>query len=227
MTTARAIIKRAMQVGGILVKGEDPDFDEIQDALNTLNSMVSSWGNDSLIIYARTTETFPLAGAGTYTIGPSGTFNTVRPLDIIYAYTTLGSINYNIGIIDDETFASIAYPSIKGIPEFLNFNNAFPLATIKLYPVDTTSTLTLLTEKALTAFTLDTVLSLPPGWEEPLVYNLSIRLSPEYSQPIDPNVAEIARTSLGAIKIKVVQNRNMDAFPQTLQVRNIFSGWRY
>lgn len=78
--TARNLITRSMQNIGALVKNEPPSADEADDALAMLNAMLSSWANDSLIIYARTTESFPLTAATSYTMGPSGTLNTVRPL---------------------------------------------------------------------------------------------------------------------------------------------------
>ena len=62
MTTARTIIKRAMQVAGILVKGEAPSADEADDGLTALNMMLSGWSNDSGLVYARAWQSFALVG---------------------------------------------------------------------------------------------------------------------------------------------------------------------
>lgn len=228
--TARTIIKKALQKIGALTKNEEPSDDEANDGLDALNAMIGSWSNDSLNIYARTWETFTLTGGtGSYTIGASGVFNTVRPTNIAEAYIRSATIDYGISIVDDEAYNSISYKSLSGIPEFLNYDNAYPLGTIRLYPVPSSSySLFILTEKALTEFaSLDTVLSMPPGTQRALIYNLGIELSPEYSQPISKEHAKIAGESLGLIRTKVAQVRGMDAYPQNLAVRNIFSGWRY
>jgi hypothetical protein len=70
-------------------------------------------------------------------------------------------------------------------------------------------------------------MSLPDGWERALIYNLALELAPEYSQKPDAYIVKIANDSLGAIRQKVAQVRGMDAYPNNLAVRNIFSGWRY
>jgi hypothetical protein len=227
--TARDIITRSLQKIGALTKNEAPAADEANDGLNSLNALISSWSNDSLNIYARTWETFSLTGATSYTIGTGGNFNTARPTNIVAAYLRSGTIDYPITIIDDSAYVSISYKNLQGIPEFLNYDNAYPLGRIRLYPLDNASySLFLLTEKSVTSFaTLDTDMSLPDGWERALIYNLALELAPEYSQKPDAYIVKIANDSLGAIRQKVAQVRGMDAYPNNLAVRNIFSGWRY
>jgi hypothetical protein len=229
MTTARDIITRSLQKIGAIVKNEAPAADEANDGLNSLNALISSWSNDSLNIYARTWETFSLTGASSYTIGTGGNFNTARPTNIVAAYLRSGTIDYPIDIIDDGAYVSISYKNLQGIPEFLNYDNAYPLGRIRLYPLDNAGySLFLLTEKAVSSFaTLDTDMSLPDGWERALIYNLALELAPEYSQKPDAYIVKIANDSLGAIRQKVAQVRTMDAYPSNLAVRNIFSGWRY
>lgn len=229
MASARDIITKALQKIGAIVKNEAPSADEAEDALDSLNALISSWSNDSLNIYARTWETFSLTGATSYTIGTGGNFNTARPTNIVGAYLRSGTIDYPITIIDDSAYISISYKNLQGIPEFLNYDNAYPLGRIRLYPLDNAGyTLFLLTEKSVTSFTtLDTEMSLPDGWERALVYNLALELAPEYSQKPDAYIVKIAGDSLGAIRQKVAQVRGMDAYPNNLAVRNIFSGWRY
>lgn len=229
MTTARQIVTRSLQKIGALVKSEPPSADEAVDALNSLNALIDSWSNDVLNIYARTWETFSLTGASSYTIGTGGDFNTTRPTSIADAYVRSGTIDYPLVVIGDEEYNSISYKSLAGIPEFLNYSNAYPLGVIRLYPLDSSSyTLFLLTEKPLSGFaTLDTDLSMPPGSERALIYNLALELAPEYNQKPDPYIVKIAQDSLGLIRSKSAQVRPIDAYPQSLSVRNIFSGWRY
>lgn len=228
--TARQIIKKAMQKGGILIKSEDPADDEANDALDTLNILLDSISNDALNVYARTWETFTLTtGAPSYTIGIGGDFNTVRPMQIVDCYLKSGLIDYDMTIIPDEAYDSITYKTLTGIPEFLNWDNAYPLAKIRLYPVPSTGyQLFLLSEKVVTNFpTLDTVMVLPNGWARFLIYSLAIELAPDYNQPVDPVVVELAKESMGKIKTAVARVRTMDAYPRDIGIRNIYSGWRY
>ena len=228
MTTGRDIVRKALQKARVLVKSEEPDADEANDALDALNGMVSSWSNESLLVYARTWETFNVTGGvGEYTIGPSQTFNTVRPLFIVDAYVRLASIDYDLVVIPDEVYTgSIAYKPQQGIPEFINYDNGYPSAKIRLWPVPSSAyTLFLLSEKQLTTFTLDTVLSLPPGWERALVYNLAMEIAPDYGQEVDPNVLRIANQAKGNVKKAVARVRSMDVQPGPSGRKfNIYSG---
>lgn len=230
MTTARTIIKKALNKIGALVKNEDPSSDEANDALVSLNALIASWSNDSLNIYGRTWESFTLTGGtGSYTIGTSQTFNTARPMAVLEAYIRSGTIDYPVKIITDEAYNLIAFKSLTGIPEALNFNNAYPSATIRLYPVPSSSySLFILSEKEVTEFTtLDTVMSLPNGWERALTYNLALELAPEYHQEPDASIVKIAMDSMGMIKLGVAKVRTMDAPVMGLRTGyrgNIYSG---
>jgi hypothetical protein len=227
MTTARTIIKKAMLKVGILTKTEEPSADEANDALDALNAMLSSWSNDAMLIYARTLENFPLvAGTATYTIGSSQTFNTTRPIFIVDSFVRSGSVDYDLTTITDERYNAIELKTVQGIPEFINYTNGYPAGTIKLYPVPASNyTLYLNTEKELTSFTLDATVSLPPGWEQALIYNLAVLLAPEYGQEISQAVYQIAQDSKGAIKTAIMRNRTMDANPPVNGTNNIYAGW--
>jgi hypothetical protein len=227
MATARDIIRKALQKNGVLVKGEQPSADEADDALDALNAMIGSWSNDSAIIYARTWESFPLVPAQSlYTIGTAANFNTERPLQIVSAYVRDGISDFDLDVVDDEGYNSFTFKSANGLPQYLNYDNAFPVAKIRLFPVPMIAyTLFILTEKQISSFaTLDTALSLPPGWERALVYNLAVELAPEYSARVDDLTRDIARASLGMIKSAAIRARGMDT-PRPMNIGNIYNGY--
>ena len=228
MTTARDIIKKAMQKNGVLTKNESPDGDEASDALSALNDLISSWSNDSLLIYARLSESFPLvSGQASYTIGTGGDFNTDRPLQILTAFTRIGNIDYDISIIDEGAFDSITQKSISSsIPDVMLYETGFPLGTINIYPTPTTGTLHIRSEKQLSQLpTLDTDLEFPPGWERALVYNLAVEISSEYGQPVDQATYQIAMDALNKIKTAVARNKKMDMYAYNGSNRNVYTGW--
>ena len=230
MTTALQIITRAMQKSGILTKSESPAADESSDALDALNDILSSWSNDSLCIYARVTESFTLSGGtASYTIGTSQTFNTVRPIFIAEAHIRQSTTDYPVEVISDEIYQGITDKAIsRGIPFWLNYTNAFPAATINLYPIPSSAlTLYITSEKELTQFsTLATVVSLPPGWKKALIDALAVELSPEYGQQITPAMVAAAKESKGSIMRAVLKTRGMDALPTGNIGRfNIYRGY--
>jgi hypothetical protein len=227
MTTALGIITSAMRKAGILTKGESASADEAADGLEMLNDLLASISNDSMVVYARTLNNFTLSGGtSSYTIGTGATFNTARPIKIISAYVRSGTVDYPLTIVSDEQFATIPMKAINGIPQFLNFTNDFPNATIKLYPVpDSSYQIYLLTEKQLSTFALSDTVSLPPGWRRMLVYNLAIELAPEYGQSLPAEVVEIAKESKSEIRSAVMAAKSMQWDSGLETTGNIYSGY--
>lgn len=227
MTTALGIITSAMRKAGVLTKGETPSADEAADGLEMLNDLLASISNDSMTVYARALNNFTLSGGvSTYTIGTGATFNTSRPIKIISAYVRSGGVDYPLFIINDEEFATISMKSTSGIPEFLNFTNEFPTATIKLYPVPSTGyEIFILSEKQLTSFALSDTVELPAGWRRMLIYNLAIELAPEYGQPASAEVIQIAKDSKAEIRTAIMYAKSMEWDSGVNTVGNIYSGW--
>jgi hypothetical protein len=227
-TSARTIIKKAMQKVGVLVKSEVPDDDEANDALDSLNALIDSWSNNSANITSRVRETFTLSNNVSYTIGTGQTFNTARPMQLIEAFTTSGSIDYPMSIVNQEEYDLIALKDVGGRPTVITYNSGYPYGTITMFPKpDASYTLTILSEKAITGFaTLDTTLNLPNGWERALVYNLALEIAPEYGQQPDGSIVKIASESLGAIKLAVIRSRPVNAyFSGNYSTNNIYGGY--
>lgn len=230
MATALTIITKAMQKSGILTANEVPTSEEANDALDSLNGMLASWSNDSLMCVSRVTESFVLSsGVGVYTIGDGQTFDTVRPIKIIEAHVTQGQLSYpSMYLMPDEVYQGIELKTIQSIPEALNYTNAYPYGTIRLYPYPAAGyTFYITSEKELVQFSaLNEVVSLPPGWERALIYNLSIELSPEYGQKVDPLILKIAGDAKGKIAKAIMRARTLDCPPLTqIGQFNIWSGY--
>ena len=226
-TTARKIIRKAMQKVGILVKSEVPDDDEANDALDSLNALIDSWSNYSDNITTRVRETFTLPTTTSVTIGVGQTFNTQRPIQIVDAYVSQGTIDYPVEVVNEEQYDSVSFKTIQGRPVYLAYDSGYPTGNINIYPVsDGSYTLTILSEKAIVGFaTLDTLLNLPNGWERALVYNLALELAPEYGQQPDASIVKIAGDSLGAIRLAVVRSRPVNSDLNLRIAGNIYDGW--
>lgn len=228
MGTARQIITKAMQKAGVLTKSEAPDADEANDALDALNDMLSSWSTDSLVTYSRVWESFTLTGnKGDYTIGTGGDFNTDKPVEIVEAHIKNGTTDYSMDVVSDVVYNRyIITKTTQGIPYWLNFDNAFPLSTIRLFPVPSTAyDLFILSEKQLTQLAIDDTVSLPAGWNRALIYSLALELSPDYGQAATRDIVAIAKSSKAAIRRAVAKSKDMNAQPLGLNTRNVYTGY--
>lgn len=226
MTTATGLISSALKKLGVLTKSETADSDESADGLVALNNLLSSWSNESLFVYSRVTESFTLvAGTASYTIGTSQTFNTTKPILLVAAWTRSGTTDTPITVVSDEVYNAFPNKTAQGIPEFVNFNNAFPSSTLRFYPVPASAdSLTIVSEKPLVTLALTDTLSLPPGWERALTYALALELAPEYGLPVDPLVASTAREAKGLIAMAVSKTRPMTPLNLLKQGSNILTG---
>lgn len=227
-TTIKKIIKKMMQKGGIITKTMEPAADEISDAVDAINAMLSSWSNSGLFVSGRTWETFNLVGnQSAYTIGTGGNFNTKRPVKIIASTVQVGQTTQPIYEITDELYVTqIPFKTTPGIPQYYNYDNAYPLANIRLYPVPSSNfPIFLLTEKPLAEFGINDPFDLPPGWERMIVYNGAIEILPDYGQEPPASVIKIAQDSLRLVQKAVARNRCFDANPSNPDSGNIYTGW--
>lgn len=201
--TGRDLVTASLRLIGASAPGESLAAAEATDGLAALNRMLGSFSNEGLLIHAQVRETLTLtASDGSYTIGSSGNLNTTRPIKVDEALIRDGSSEYLLRILSLEEWASIAVKDVDGLPHSIYFDGAYPLLVANLYPRPSSSyTLVLFSQKPLTEIaTLDTEISLPPGYDEMLTYNLSMRLGPEYGRPVPAEVMQIAIESKASIK---------------------------
>jgi hypothetical protein len=205
--TGRDLVSASLRLIGAIAPGESPEASEAKDGLYALNRMISSWSTENLLIYAKVREEFTLTpGQAAYTMGSAANLNTTRPMAIeraaIEAQTT-PAIEYPIRLLSQAQWAEIVIKDTQStIPTDLFAEGTYPNETINLYPVPSAAhKLVLYTTKPLTEIaTLDTVISLPPGYERALAFNGAIELAPEYGRPVSAEVAKIADDSKAAIK---------------------------
>jgi hypothetical protein len=228
--TARNIIRRSLLQIGAITKNEEVSADEASDGLIALNAMLGTWSNDSLLVTARFLEAFPLiVNQIQYEIGSgSANFDTVRPNQIVSAYIRWQGTDYPLGRIADEVYdEAISQKEFGFLPDVYTYTASFPIGIIKVFPRPSTAmNIYLRSEKPLTRLTsLNTEVSLPDGWEEAMVYNLAMRLAPEYGQPATNEVVMNAANTLLGLRHSVARQRTMNT-PPLVQTGayNIFAG---
>lgn len=200
---AYTLIKASIRLLGAYAPGETPPDEDIQDGLEALNMMLDSWGLNRNLVNALTKDSFSLvAGTNNYTIGSAGTFNTVRPLKIEHAYTReTNNTDCPLRIVDQAYWDRISSKTTQGRPEVILYDPQTTLGKVYLYPTPETGyTLYLDSWKPITQIaTSASTITLPPGYERALKYNLAIELAPEYGVSVSDEVAVIAKESKAEI----------------------------
>lgn len=201
MATASSIIRRSMRLIGALAEGETPSASEQADGLEALNAMLDSWRNESLAVYSLRDEVLTLTGAASYTIGTGGNLNTTRPVKIASAYQRVGTTDYPLRIASALAWADLtAKAATSDVADLLYYDPAYPLGVLYLYPIPSAGVLHLVTWVPLVSYAAADTVALPPGYQDALTFSLAVRLAPEYSRPVTPEVAAMARSSKESIQ---------------------------
>lgn len=194
MATARTIISRTLRLLQVLAAGETASAAEAMDALESLNDMLASWSAAALVVPVKTAQVLTVAS-------PAVPLET-RPVRIVGAWINDGASDLQMSLLGQAEYLGITDKGLSGLPSSLYYDEAYPTASIFLYPVpDRAYALTLQRWDALTQIaTLDTEISLPGEYREALATNLAIRLAPEYGTSVPQEVAALATSSLELVR---------------------------
>lgn len=207
-STARDIVVGALRLLGASASGEALGAAEATDGLSAFNDMLDSWSTEKLLIPNKVREVFALiAGQSAYTIGTGGNFNTSRPTEVENALLQVTSsspaLEIPMKILTKDQYAGILLKTLQSTyPLYLYAEGTFPLETINVWPVPSgADNIVLYSSKQLANLTdINTALSLPPGYNRALRFNLAIELAPEYGKAASAEIVEIASQSKANIK---------------------------
>lgn len=190
------LMRSSWRASGVLRPGQQPNNSEITDGLFILNSMLESWGLESLNIYEIRRTEYPLTGASSYTIGPGGNFDGPRPLRIERAGYLHGGYESFVPVI-----SRLRWNPTCG--EYGLYNDgAYPVSTLHLRPTPVTaSNLALYIWQPLGQVVSESeTVELPPGYAEAIRYNLAVRIAAEWGREPRPDVMQLAMDSKGIVK---------------------------
>ncbi len=204
--TIQDLIAASARKLGVVVSGEYPEPEELADGLAALQSMLRSWAALRLNVFASTREDITLvAGTYSYTWGSGGTINTARPNQVLGAVLKdSGGVATPVDIISEGQYNTISIKTTSGRTYWLFFHPLYPLAYIYLYPSPTEAyTLQATSLKPFTETSsfdsLSSTLAFPLFYEEAVIYNLAVRLAPEYGVSVSPEVLGIANSAYDRI----------------------------
>jgi len=221
MTTVRDIIKASLANIQAIAIDETPEAAIEQQAFYALNQMIDAWQNESLLIYNVQPSVFPfVAGQQTYTCGTGGDFNTTRPVrfDSVYARDSSGN-DYPIEVVTAEEYASIAAKYITTqIPQCMYDDGNVPLKNLSFWPKpsDSSWSVVLWSWGPIQSFTdVTESISMPPGYQEMIEYNLSVYLAPKFGKEPTKTIVDKAISSKSAVK-RINYTVNNLQMPSTL-----------
>jgi hypothetical protein len=194
-----------------VASGEIPTAEELEDGLSALQVMLRMWAGEKIAVFASSKDDKTLTvGTYVYTWGSGGDIATARPNQINGAYILdSGGNSHPVGIISEGTYRNISVKGTVGRPYLLFYHPQYPLASLYLYYVpNAAETLHIDSFKPFTETSsfsaLADELDFPSNYEEAVIYNLAIRLAPEFGKTIPAEVANIA-----VVTYEKICNRNI------------------
>lgn len=213
-TVLAGLIYPALRIAGILgAPGRTAKTaGSIQaEAFDVLNTLIDGWNLERLTIFEEARLVFNLvASQQTYTIGPGGNFNTVRPqridrASIVIQYNGPQPMELPLQILTYAQWQQIVSKSVtSSIPRQVYYQPAYPLGNVNYWPLPSQVVQTILyVWQQMGAFaTITDPISIPPGYLKALRYNLAADLADIYpgKQKMSARSMQIAAESKGWIK---------------------------
>jgi len=197
------LINASLRKIGGLSSGETPETARQTEALEALQSMLRSWSSLKIRVFASVKESFILVpGTASYSWGIGGIISTARPNTLIGGFVRdSGDTDHPIIILSEGVYRILSLKVLVGRPTAVFYHPLYPEGYLYVYPVPEEAevmwidSLKPFTEASSFATVNDT-LAFPPNYEEAIIYNLAIRLAPEYGKNVSAEVIVIADKSL-------------------------------
>jgi len=190
--TQYQFIDAALRTLGVLALDQTPETTQYANALIKLNGLVGELRVKGLQIFQRTTYTMSLVnGTSSYTIGTGQTLNTPYPIHLLQAIRldANASTRIDMDIIANSNFNRLPSNS-SGVPIQVTYQPKINLGVVQLWPTPdsysaTNITIQLTYLRPLEYFSASTdTADFPEEWVSAIIYNLAVRLAPEYGIPL-------------------------------------------
>lgn len=190
--TQYQFIDAALRTLGVLALDQTPEATQYTNALVKLNGLVGELRVKGLQIFQRTTYTMTLTnGTSSYNIGTGLTLNTPYPLHLLQAIRldANSSTRVDMDIIANSNFNRLPSNS-SGVPIQINYQPKMNMGVVQLWPTPdsysaTNVTIQLTYLRPLEYFSSSTdTADFPEEWVSAIIYNLAVRLAPEYGIPL-------------------------------------------
>lgn len=196
MATAGDIVNNALRLAGIASDENAATPVQMQSGIDALNGWLAAQGTTIQTRVGTQRLMFTLTGA-TITFGTGGDVPT-RIQGAGGVFITIGNIDYPLMRMSIEDYEQIPFKSVGGIPSVYCLDNGYPLNTMRLYPVPTSSAV--LNVDAVVPMgeysNPSDVVALPPDVRRAAAYGLALELCASYGTDPSPMLLRLADESL-------------------------------
>lgn len=226
--TVLELLTASMHRLGYLEAVETPSDADAQAVMQAANDWIDQMRLDDLLVYRIVRSVFNLqASVASYTIGPGGTFDTARPVDIDRCGVIpdpSSSIPQEIPLGPPLTVQQYAMVPSKSItaqyPTAVYYDPGITndRGTIYVLPVPTSATpdLVLYLPEVVAEFTdLTTVLEFPPGYRRMLITNIAIEAASILGASPSQELMAAAQDSKAAVQRSNVRIDELQLAPGT------------
>lgn len=202
--TALELIRGALRLIGEDGESETVSAETAINGLLTLNEMLDAWALKRFMVFQIVGQTLQCTpGDNQITIGPGGDFAIERPIKLEPGCILRDEAqqDYELTVLSDKSaYDRLSHKSTTSHqPTAIFYQPSFPVGSLFIWPIPDKA-YTIIINSRLTIFsfpTLTTQISLPPGYQQCIRYNLAICLAPEFGGVSVPaEVVAIARDSM-------------------------------
>jgi hypothetical protein len=209
VTTARSIVRGALQDIQVASAEEPLTASQCEDGLDLLNALLDSFSLERLWIYH--TPATPIvwpAGSAALTWGVGGDIPSPRPIKLApqatYQDVTAG-YDYPIEVLErQEQYAQLTWKGMQStLPSALYYEPQMPLGVLYIWPIPSVGyQITVFPWQVLGSFTaLDDELAFPPGYPRALRTNLALEAAPSYGVQPSPLLVRHAAEAKQALYV--------------------------
>lgn len=213
--TVQALVNLALKLCGVGGVGVDPSAEDSNDAFTLLNMMLAEWQTKRWLVYSLVDTAVASTGAISYSVGPTSDFAIARPDRLEAAFFRMNvtsptaQVDYPVRLLQArEDYNRITLKTLTTFPLIAFYDAEYPVGNVFFWPVPPAGEyeMHITTKTAIGAFSgLTQTVSLPPNYQNALLYNLAERLLTLYRLPMDPAITGIAKGSLEAIRLSNAQ----------------------
>lgn len=204
MATALEIIESAFSKLGVFGSGETLSAEDAALGLRLLNRLLESWSLDNLLIYdTEQIQRTVTSGVSSFSVGPTGDEVMARPIAVLGGYVRVGNLDYPVEVLDRAQYNSVGdKQTAQGWPVGVYYEASMPDGRIYLAPkVGYACEIFLDVQTLLASFaTAGTTVSLPPGYQRALEYNLAVEAAPDFSKEPPKTVVRLASAAKAQLK---------------------------
>lgn len=220
------LINLALEDSGAFSSQKPPSYQDTLDALWRINMTIGQWNRRRWLVYHLLDVGVQCSAAVSYTVGPGGDFDIVRPDRLEAAYirqlvpSNPSPVDWPLRIIQSrEEYSQITLKNLTAAPsEAVFYDSGFPLGAVYPWPVPNSQyQLHLLVKSVLSQFdNLEDVVNLPPEYEQAIYAQIKVQARSAYQLPADQVMIGEAKATLSTLRKANFQVGRM-TMPTSLQ----------